>query len=85
MTIQVELSPEAQARLTAEAVVRGIALETYAGRLIEQLVGSRVPGTGVLTPADVKAATLALTERSAHLPVLPPAATERASMYEDRA
>jgi hypothetical protein len=84
MTIQVELSPEAEARLTAEAVVRGVALEAYAGYLLQQILASHPPGTGVLTPDDVRAATAALTWRSAALPVLPPEATERASYYEDR-
>lgn len=82
MTIQVELSPEAEARLTAEAVVRGIALEIYAGYLLQQIAAVPAPGTGVLTPEDVRAATRALTDRSANLPVLPPDATERASFYE---
>lgn len=84
MTIQVELSPEAKARLTAAAAVRGIALEAYAGHLLQQILAPRTPGTGVLTPEEVRAATKALTERSANLPVLPPEATERASYYEDR-
>jgi hypothetical protein len=84
MTIQVELSPEAEARLAAEAVVRGVALEAYAGRLLQQILTPHAPGTGVLTPEDVRAATKALTERSANLPVLPPEATERASYYEGR-
>lgn len=84
MTIQVELSPEAEARLSAEAVVRGIALEAYAGHLLQQILAARVPGTGVLTADDVRAATEALTVRSATLPVLPPEATVRGSFYEDR-
>lgn len=34
MTIQVEISPEAEARLSADAAVRGMALEKYAGKLL---------------------------------------------------
>ena len=79
MAIQVELSPEAEARLTEAAVVRGVALEAYAGHLLQQILAPHTPGTGVLTQDDVRAATKVLTERSANLPVLPPEATERAS------
>jgi hypothetical protein len=84
MTIQVELSSEAEARLKAAAVVRGVALEAYVEHLLQQILAPQTPGTGVLTPEDVRAATKILTEHSANLPVLPPEATERTSYYEDR-
>ena len=35
MAIQIELSPEAEARLMAAAVVRGVALESYSGHLLQ--------------------------------------------------
>ena len=84
MAIQVELSPEAEARLTAEAGARGVDREAYAGHLLQQLLAAEAPGTGLLTLEEVRSATKALTERSASLPVLPPEATERGSFYEDR-
>jgi hypothetical protein len=84
MTIQVELSSEAEARLKAAAVVRGVALEAYAGQLLQLILAPQTPGTGVLTPEDVETTTKLLTEDSASLPVLPPEATERSSYYEDR-
>jgi hypothetical protein len=84
MTIQIELSPEVEARLTAAAVERGVALEAYAGQLLQQILAPYTLATGVLTPEEVRMATKVLTERSANLPVLPPEATERASYYEDR-
>ena len=84
MTIQIELSPEVEARLTAAAVVRGVALEANAGQLLQQILAPYTLGTGVLTPEDVHVATKVITELSANLPVLPPEATERASYYEDR-
>lgn len=84
MTIEIELSAETEARLTAEAVLRGVARETYAGFLLQQVLASHASGTGVLTPEEIRAATGALTENSVNLPVLPPEATERSSYYEDR-
>jgi hypothetical protein len=40
MTIKVELNPEMEARLTAEARAFGIELEEYARRLLQQAIGS---------------------------------------------
>jgi hypothetical protein len=40
MTIKVELNPEMEARLAAEAWAIGIALEEYAQRLLQQAIDS---------------------------------------------
>jgi hypothetical protein len=40
MTIQIELNPEVEARLAAEARACGIALEEYARRLLQEAIGS---------------------------------------------
>jgi predicted HicB family RNase H-like nuclease len=40
MTIRVELNPEMERRLTAEALARGIALELYAQRLLQEAIAS---------------------------------------------
>ncbi len=40
MTIQIELSPEMEAQLTAEAQREGLALETYAQRLLQEAIAS---------------------------------------------
>ncbi|MGO9318157.1 MAG: hypothetical protein ACLPXT_14970 [Terracidiphilus sp.] len=84
MTIQVELSPEAEANLAADAVLRGIALEKYAGKLLEDAATSYAAGTGILTPEDVEELSRRLSEGSEHLPILPPEVNDRASYYEDR-
>ena len=39
MTIRVELNPEMERQLTAEALARGIALELYAQRLLQEAIG----------------------------------------------
>jgi hypothetical protein len=84
MTIQVELSSEVEARLAAAAVVRGMALEQYAGKLLAEAAASYAGGTGRLTQEEFRAMTDELTRGSEKLPILPPEATERASFYEDR-
>jgi hypothetical protein len=84
MTIQVEISPEAQAYLAAQAVVRGIALEQHASRLLEEAAKPYGTGKGILTPEEVDELSMRLSEGSEHLPVLPPEVNDRASYYEDR-
>jgi len=54
MTIQVEISPEAEARLSADAAVRGMALEKYASKLLEEAIPTYATGTGILSPGDVE-------------------------------
>ena len=44
MTIRVELNPEMERQLTAEALARGIALELYAQRLLQEAIASRGKG-----------------------------------------
>jgi hypothetical protein len=83
MTIQVELSPEVEARLEADAVARGMALEQYAGKLLAE-AASNAGGSGILEPGDVERMTQVMTMGAEDLPTLPPEATERASFYEDR-
>jgi hypothetical protein len=84
MTILVEVSPELEASLTAEAALHGMDLQNYAGKLLEERRPRYATGTGILKPGDVKAMTKALTQGSAKLPILTPEANDRASYYEDR-
>ena len=64
MTIQVEISPEAEANLAAQAVRRGIALELYASSVLEEFAAPRPTGTGKLRPGDVAEMTRVMTEGS---------------------
>lgn len=84
MTIQVELTPEAEAQLTAAADSRGVAREDYASRLLQDALTTYAPGTGILSPGDVEALSKKLSEGSENLPILTLEANERASYYEDR-
>ncbi len=84
MTIQVELDPETEARLKAQAVRRGIAPEQYAGEFLRENLPFYAAGTGILTPEDVDEMSKKLSEGSENMPILTPKANERASYYEDR-
>lgn len=84
MTIQVEVSPEVEARLAAEASLRGMALEAYAGKILEDNLPVQTAPRRVLTDEAIDEITRALTAGSESLPVLPPEATDRESFYEDR-
>ena len=84
MTIEVEVSPELEASLKAEAAQHGMELKEYAGKLLEERRPRYSTGTGHLEPGDVAEMTKVMTAGSEHLPVLPPEMNDRASYYEDR-
>jgi hypothetical protein len=84
MTIEVEVSPELEASLAAEAALQGMELKKYAGKLLEERRQRYATGTGRLEPGDVAEMTKVMTAGSEHLPVLPPEVNNRESYYEDR-
>jgi hypothetical protein len=84
MTIQIELSPEAEARLAAEAKVRGIALEKYAGSLLDEALASSTTGSGKLSVDELHMMLRQIAEGSEKLPNLPTSSFTRESFYEDR-
>jgi hypothetical protein len=84
MTIQIELSPEAEARLAVEAQAHGIAPEKYAGSLLQEVLGSLPRPSGRLTVEEFHAMLDALAEGSEKLPNLPTESFTRESFYEDR-
>jgi hypothetical protein len=81
MPILVELSPEKQARLTAEAMLRGIAPEQYAGKLLDDALTP--VSTGKLTREEFHTMLRELAEDSETLPKLPTSAFSRESIYQD--
>jgi hypothetical protein len=84
MVLQIELDPITEARLNAEAEVRGVAVEEYAVSLLRDSASDYPTGTGILTPEGLKRLSAELSRGSENLPVLPPEATDRESFYEDR-
>jgi len=83
MTIQVEISPEAEARLTAAAGAQGIPVERYAGTLLQEALTPFRGGTGKLTLETLDAFSEKLSEGSEGMPILGPEANEREFYYED--
>jgi hypothetical protein len=84
MNIQIELDPETEARLTAQAVQHGMAPEQFAVEFLRDNLPLNGAGTGRLRPGDVDEITKVMTAGSEHLPILPPEVNDRASYYEDR-
>ncbi len=84
MTIQIELNPESEARLTAEAHARGVALETYASDLLQEVLLSSRRRRAKLTRERFHVMLRALADGSERLPNLPTESFTRESFYEDR-
>jgi hypothetical protein len=84
MTIQVELNPETEALLAAAALVRGIALEKYAGTLLHEVLAAPPAGSGKLTVDELHAMLREIALGSDKLPHVDTSALTRESFYEGR-
>jgi hypothetical protein len=84
MTLQIEISPETEARLAAEAVARGMGLADYASMILCQHTQNDSADSGILTASDIEELSRRLSEGSETLPILPIEANNRESYYEDR-
>lgn len=82
--IQIELRPEVEARLAAEAQARGVEIRTYVASLIEQAVSA---GTGggrhQPTSEEMRAFFQAMSADSEKIPQLPDEAFQRENFYQD--
>jgi hypothetical protein len=83
MTIQVELSPEIEARIVAEAKARGVSTEKYAQGLLAEALASPPGRSSSLTVEKFHSMLNALAEGSERLPDLPTESCTRESFYED--
>jgi hypothetical protein len=82
--IQVQLSPEVEARLQAQARAQGVEAERYAQSLIEEAVLSTPVAPRRNGPArDMDAFFRAMSADSEKLPQLPEEAFTRASFYQN--
>jgi hypothetical protein len=81
MTIQLELKPEIEAGLAARARAKGIPLEAYVLSVIEELV--LVADAPRPSLAEFRETLDALAHGADRLPVLPPEAFSRESIYTD--
>lgn len=83
MTLQVEVSPEIEARIVAEAQARGVSAENYALGLLEQALANPANPPSKLTVEKFHAMLSGLAEGSERLPELPTDSFTRESFYED--
>ncbi len=81
MTVRLELKPDVEANLAAQARARGVALDAYLQRVIEDLAGTEVAHPAKLQ--EIEAALDALAEMGRGLPHLPSSAFSRESIYRD--
>jgi hypothetical protein len=85
MAIQIELNPDIEARLLAQARAQGVSPEKAAERLLEEAVASRDLPQGPLTLEEFHRMLDALAEDSEKLPNLPTESFTRESFYRDQA
>lgn len=83
MTVKLELKPDIEANLAAQARARGIPLDAYLQGVIEQL--ARTEAARPASLEEIRATLDALAEMGRDLPPLPPDALSRESIYRDRA
>jgi hypothetical protein len=82
MTVRLELKPEVEARLAAQARARGVPLRAYLQDVLEDLAGAEA-GPPVSSLEDMRATLDALAEMGRDLPHLPSSAFSRESIYRE--
>ncbi len=81
MSVTLDLKAETEQRVTAEAAARGVSVEAYLTSLIESGALWTAPETA--SAEQFEADMDLLAEGSERLPVLPPDAFSRESIYAD--
>jgi len=84
MTIRVDLTPETEARLIAEAQARGVSLEKLAERLLQDALTNGSVANGLMTVDDFHRMLAAIAEGSEALHDLSTENFTRESFYEGR-
>jgi len=81
MTLRLELRPEVEENLAAQARARGVPLDTYLQGVIEDL--ARAATARPASPPDIEATLDRLAEMGRDLPHLPSSAFSRESIFRD--
>jgi hypothetical protein len=84
MTIRLELTPETEARLKAEARAKGLPLEKVAEQILKEALTERTSAHGAMSVEEFHRMLDAMAEGSENLPDLPTESFSRESFYEDR-
>jgi hypothetical protein len=85
MTIHVELNPEMERQLASEALARGIALELYAQRLLQEAMTSRGNGRFRASQDEFRAFLDALASKAPNVPQLRSETFSREMIYDEHA
>ena len=81
MTLRLELKPEIEANLAAQARAKGIPLDAYLQNVIKEL--GRTEAVRPASLQELEATLDALAEMGKDLPHLPSSAFDRESIYRD--
>jgi len=81
MTIRIELNPETEARLKAEARAKGLPPEKVAEQLLKEILTERAVPRGHLSIDEFHRMLDAMAEGSETLPELPTESFSRESFY----
>jgi hypothetical protein len=81
MTVRLELKPDVEANLAAQARARGVPLDAYLQSVIEDL--ARADAARPASLKEIEATLDALAEMGGGLPHLPSSAFSRESIYKD--
>jgi len=81
--IHIELRPEIEARLAAEAQDRGVDVGAYVESLLEQVISTRIVPPRRRTREEMRSFFEAMASNSDRIPQLPDEAFTRESFYQD--
>jgi hypothetical protein len=81
MTVRLELKPDVEANLSAQARARGVPLDAYLQDVIEEIARADAAGPASLKEIEVTLDVLA--EMGRGLPHLPSSAFSREDIYQD--
>ncbi|MBK9166007.1 MAG: hypothetical protein IPM24_00935 [Bryobacterales bacterium] len=81
MTVYLELRPEIEANLAAQAEARGLSLDSYLRQVLEDL--AQAAPSAAVSLEDLRAALDALAAMGNDLPHLPSSAFSRETIYQD--
>jgi hypothetical protein len=81
VTIHVELNTEMERQLAAEALARGIALELYAQRLLQEAIASRGKGHARASQEEFRVFLGALASKAPNVPQLRTETFSREMIY----
>ncbi len=78
MTLTVQLTPQTEASLLAQARAQGVPLDVYVQSVVEE---TALPSAPAISDEEFEAALDELAEGSENLPILPPEAYTRQGIY----